>query len=164
VLSEEEANWMAHRFREGGQAYQDMLNSLEPSNVSLDVMRHLPAVNTRVSNLLRDASIMAENTVRGRFLALNSGLSRKQAQIEQKRPIRDRMLNMDLEVKVKTFHPLFLRGRQFRLEELVVQALQNGDPEARAEALRESEVFCNAEPDANLRALAVAWFRQALTA
>jgi len=164
VLTEVEANWMANTFREGSEAYQRMLESLDPANISLDVMRRIPGENTRVSNLLRDATIMAENTVRGRFVELNSGLNRRQIQQEQKKPIRDRLRHMGLETKLKVFHPLFLRGRQFRLTEELLQGIENQIPGAIAEYQDHVRVFCQAERDPQLRDLAASWFAQAILA
>lgn len=164
VLSEEEATWMASHFRTGKEAYDDMLLSLEPQNVNLNIMKSLPQTNSKVSNSLRIASIMAENTVRGRFLELNRGLSRRQIQHEQKRPIKERLLHMDMETKLKVFHPLFLRGRIFRLSEELVEGLEKGDPQAYTDARADAEVFCKAEPDPELRDIALSWFQQALIA
>jgi hypothetical protein len=162
VLNESEANWMANHFSAAANAYNNMLMSLEPQNVTFDIMRNIPALNTRVSNMLREAAIMTENTVRGRFVALNSGLNRRQKQLEQKRPIRERLLNMDLETKLRFFNPLFLRGRQFRLPEDVLAGLDSGDPRARQEVLADANTFCNVEQDPQLKDLALSWFSQAI--
>jgi len=164
VLSEVEANWMANQFREGAEAYNSMLQSLEPQNVTLDIMKGIPALNTKVSNMLRDAAIMAENTVRGRFVEMNAGLNRRQLQQEQARPIRDRLTRLGLETKLKVFHPLYLRGRQFRISEELLQGIENQIPEALAEYHVNVEVFCRAERDPQLRDLAASWFAQAVLA
>jgi len=105
---------------------------------------------------------MVENVVRGRFTALTAGISRRQAQQESKRPIRERLAQMDLETKLSVFHPLYLRGRKFHLPENLLLGIEQGDPEAIRLATADSRVFVNAEPNPQLRALAEAWFTQAL--
>jgi len=162
VLTEEEANWMATHFSNGAETYQRMLDSLEPQNVTLDIMRSIPRLNAQVSNQLRDAAIMAENTVRGRFVEMNAGLNRRQLQQEQRKPIRDRLAQLSLEAKLKAFHPLFLRGRHFRVAEDLLRGIENQVPGAIAEYHLNVEVFCRAEQDPQLRSLATAWFAQAI--
>jgi hypothetical protein len=158
-----EANWLADQNQLAAKAYSDMLSSLEPGNITLDVMRSLPATNTRIANLLRNASITVENVIRGRFTSLVSGLNKRQAAAESKRPIRDRLIHMSMETRLSVFHPLFLRNRTFRLTEASIDAIERGDTNARINALEDARVFCNAEQDLPLKALALAWFTQTLT-
>jgi hypothetical protein len=135
-----------------------MLDSLLPQNVTLTVMKGLPAENSRVSALLREPSIMVDKTIRGRFVALSSGLSRRDALREQRQPIGDRIANAKVETRLEVFHPLYLRGRKFRLSEKHVQALFDGDPAALAAAIEQAKAFCTAEQDPRLKDLALSWF------
>jgi len=162
VLSESEANWIASRYEKEAQAFNEMLASLEPANISLDVMQAIPAKNTAIANSLRGASSMVDSAIRGRFVALTKGLSRRQAQVESKRPIRDRLAQMDMECRLSVFHPLYLRNRQFRLPEQLLIGLERGDPQAYADALADALAFCTPERDPELRVLAETWFRQSL--
>jgi hypothetical protein len=163
VLTQSESLWMSNAYRNAEQAYNNMLDSLEPANVNLNVMRDLPRRNQEVSRLLREPSTMADQAVRGRFVALTTGLTRRDAQREQRRPIEDRVRDTGIETKLEVFHPLFLRGRRFRLPQELLEGIHDSQ-EAKANAFAQAEAFCNAERDPELRDLAKTWFASVINA
>jgi len=163
VLTRVEADWLSAQYPAATQAYRDMLDSLRPDNITLDIMKRLPRRNAEISTSLRAPTQMVEDTIRGRFTALTAGMSRRDAAREQKRPISDRIASARLETKLEVFHPIFLRGRRFRTPESLVDRHLKGDPVARTELREQSLEFCNAEPDPQLRDLARAWFTSALS-
>jgi hypothetical protein len=163
ILTRVEADWMSTQYPAAIEAYQSMLDSLRPENITLDVMKGLPRRNAEISAKLRNPSRMVEDTIRGRFTALSAGFTRRDAAREQKRPINDRIASARLETKLEVFHPLFLRARRFRVSEELVEAHLKGDAIARAELREQAREFCQAEPDPQLRELAHTWFSSALS-
>jgi hypothetical protein len=139
-----------------------MLDSLRPDVVSLEIMKGIPRENARISALLRHPARMVEDTIHGRFVALSAGLSRREAQREVKRPIADRISSASFEKLLEVFHPLFLRGRRFRVSEEMAEAFLNGNAEARSELRRQIDEFVHAEQDPQLRALAASYFTTTL--
>jgi hypothetical protein len=162
VLTAEEAQWFESTFSTEAKAYKDMLDSLEPQNVSFDTMKGLPSKNSEISKLLRRPTEMAEGTIRGRFLVLVQGKNKRTQKAEAKLPIEQRIASLDMEQTLGSFHPLFLRKRQFRLSQELLQALERGNLEAKAEAVRQATQFCSVEQDPSLRNLATVWFEQTI--
>jgi len=163
ILTRVEADWMSGQNPAATEAYNRMLDDLRPENITLDIMKGLPRRNAEISARLRNPARMVEDTIRGRFAALSAGLTRRDAGREQKRPINDRIASARLETKLEVFHPLFLKGRRFRVNEEVVEAHLKGDHLARADLREQAREFCMAEPDPQLRDLALAWFTSALS-
>jgi hypothetical protein len=161
ILTQAEADWMSAAYHDAGQAYQDMLDSLAPHNVTLGIMQTLPATNRKISASLRRTSEMVDSTIRGRFAALSRGMSRRDLQKEQRRPIVDRVNSAGTEVKFEAFNPLFLRGRRFVLTEDQLKGLEKQDPEVKAEVADHYRRFCIAERDQQLQDLAMSWFENA---
>jgi hypothetical protein len=164
ILTKSESEYLSLKHQATEEKYKQLLDSLEPSNVTINIMRDLPAKNSEISRLLREVSAQIDNVIRGRFSALVKGMPKKQAQAESKRPIKDRIEHMDLECRLSVFHPLFLKGRIFRLTENILNGLEDQNLEAMNEAKAYAEVFVKSEPDPLLKGMAQSWFDQALIA
>jgi len=158
VLQPAEASWIASSNETAAQAYKNMLHDLDSGGLSFTDLQNLPRRNAEISARLRSATLMVDNAIRGRFVALQAGKSRREIQKEQKRPILERIAHMEKNLYLEVFHPLFLRGRKFRLPEKMLHAIQDGDRDALTEAVRQSNHFCSAEQDEQLRHLAESWF------
>jgi hypothetical protein len=162
VVSQEEVDWLSTTYPNGEASYKSMRDLLDSPKKSLKDLRSIPDRNKQLSNSIQSPGLIHESVTRGRFAALNEGISRRDQIRENRKPIADRLANMDTVAKWAVMHPLFLKGRRFTFHEDQIAGLQARNPAVISGIDREIKRFTDSEPDPSLRRMAQIWFRDQL--
>jgi hypothetical protein len=159
IVSQAEVDWISDHYRKAEEAYENLRHLLDnPKKTKRDLQR-VPEENRRVAGFLRIPSDLHESVTRGRFSALNEGISRRDQARENRRPIGDRLRDLDVIQKLSVMHPLFLRGRRFVIHEDQITGLQARNPAITLGVRNQIIAFTRAEQDPVLRDLAETWFQ-----
>jgi len=85
-----------------------------------------------------------------RFKALSTGLSKRELAAANKLPISTRLATMSFEKRICFFNPMILTGKIFHAEEKLLQAAEDGHPEALAELKRQLLGFSETSRDQHI--------------
>jgi hypothetical protein len=162
VVSQAEVDWISVTNQRGESLFKKLKDDLTPSKVTYATLRDLPERNREIAAAFRSASEMHDSATRGRFGVLNGKLNRRDLTREAKKPIAERLANMDTIDKWSVMHPLFLRGRKFALAEDQITGIRAGNPAVYGSVERAIVRFTESEPDPSLKRMAQTWFGDAL--
>jgi hypothetical protein len=125
VLSKPEVDCLSNRFQVAEECYNNMLQQLSPETATAASLVSFPATLQDCSQRLKAPCLVVEQLVNGRFAVLVQGLNKRQLKTDAKKPIGDRIRDLDPKLKALVFHPLFLLGRKFHPAEDSLAAIKD---------------------------------------